>query len=128
MKEWSSVFYAFFKTPYINYASPKKRLVQVFHCAGRGCKHVVNRYLHTGDMTLTKSLGWHAKSCWGEDAVWAARKANNLAYAREHVASGILKLGSITAHFERKGDQSHTPIASTRASRHVLRLQSGFWS
>jgi hypothetical protein len=45
----------------------------------------------------------HAKTCWGEEATKAADEAANVNEAHTKVIGGILRTGSITAAFERKG-------------------------
>lgn len=101
MAKWDSTIYAFYKTPIVEFIGD--RVAHSFACAGRGCKYIYRRYQDKADKTSTKSLIRHAKSCWGEEAVRAASEAKDVGYAREHVVGGILRSGSITAHFERKG-------------------------
>ncbi len=52
--KWESVFYGFYKTPEVEYVGT--RVVHSFHCAARGCSHVVRWFLDTKDATSTKTL------------------------------------------------------------------------
>jgi hypothetical protein len=45
----------------------------------------------------------HVKSCWGEPAYKAAQEVKTAESAHEGVVISILRTGSITAAFERKG-------------------------
>ncbi|KAG1723200.1 hypothetical protein EDD22DRAFT_982946 [Suillus occidentalis] len=85
MKEWVSPVYAFFDpTPCIT------------ECCAKGCKATIRRFLDKKDVRSTGNMRKHVKSCWGEDALNAADDAKG-------ADDVILKNGSITASFERKG-------------------------
>ena len=74
-----------------------------FKCTAQGCKATVRRYLDTKDARLTGNLCRHARSCWGADVVTAANDARNADEVRTEMRPGLLRDGSITAAFERKG-------------------------
>ncbi|KIM51314.1 hypothetical protein SCLCIDRAFT_143510, partial [Scleroderma citrinum Foug A] len=102
-KEWSAPIYAFFE--------PVPRNIEVegwpaheFKCSARGCKGTVRRYLDTKDAGSTGNLRRHARSCWGADVVKAADDARNVDDVRTKIWPGLLKDGSITTAFKRKGN------------------------
>jgi hypothetical protein len=68
-----------------------------------GSMSVATRYLDKGDAKSTSNMVKHVKSCWGEVAYEAAQEAKTAVSARESVINNILKTGSITTSFERKG-------------------------
>lgn len=74
-----------------------------FKCGARGCKGTVRRYLDTKDAGSTGNLRRHAKSCWGIDVVSAADDAKNADEVRMSIRPGLLRDGSITTAFKRKG-------------------------
>jgi hypothetical protein len=45
----------------------------------------------------------HVRSCWGADVLQAAGEAKNANEVRSKIVGSILRDGSITAAFERKG-------------------------
>ncbi|KAI1793035.1 hypothetical protein LXA43DRAFT_886392, partial [Ganoderma leucocontextum] len=120
MERWNSTIYAFYDPrPTIEYE--EKRRSHLFHCANRGCKVTVRRYLDTKDHSSTSNLRAHAVKCWGPETVEAAKEAANVGEVREKIVGSILKTGSITAHFERKGGQvSYSARQHTRAETRVL--------
>jgi hypothetical protein len=52
---------------------------------------------------MQRSVGKHAKKCWGDDVVASADKAANANDVRRTTIKGFLDPQSITAAFERKG-------------------------
>ncbi|KAG2756744.1 hypothetical protein P692DRAFT_20714955, partial [Suillus brevipes Sb2] len=102
MKEWVSPVYAFFE--------PKPRIVEhdgrrahQFKCCARGCKTMIRRFLDKKDARSTGNMRKHVKSCWGDDVLQAADQAKDAQEVRTKIVGGILRNGSITASFERKG-------------------------
>ncbi|KAG1722353.1 hypothetical protein EDB19DRAFT_1768209 [Suillus lakei] len=63
----------------------------------------VHHYLNKGDAKSTSNMVKHIKSCWGNIAYEAAQEAKTAASACESIINNILKTGSITTLFERKG-------------------------
>jgi len=103
MKDWNSPIYAFFHpTPNIEYVEGRR--CHVFMCAAKGCKHCVRRFLDKGDAKSTSNMTKHVRSCWGEVALESACDAKTADAARNGVVNHILKIGSITSSFERKGN------------------------
>ena len=74
-----------------------------FKCTAQGCKATVRRYLDTKDAGSTGNLHRHTRSCWGADVVTAADDARNADEVCTEMRPGLLRDGSITAAFERKG-------------------------
>ncbi|KAF8121861.1 hypothetical protein EV363DRAFT_1146113, partial [Boletus edulis] len=101
-KEWTSPVYAFFD-PIPAIREINGRRVHEFTCSARGCKVKVRRYLDTLDARSTSNMRKHVKGCWGTDALEAADSAKDMDEARTKIAGSILRDGSITAAFERKG-------------------------
>ena len=122
MKDWVSPVYAFF--------NPKPQIVVIggrraheFKCIAKGCKGTTRRFLDKKDARSTGNMRKHVKACWGEDALAAADDAKDANEARTKIVGGILRNGTITASFERKGKgkmtyshRQHT-CAETRYSR-----------
>jgi hypothetical protein len=91
MKEWVSPVYAFLEpTPHV--IERDGRRAHEFKCAARGCKATVRQYLDKKDARSTGNMRKHLKSCWGDSVMSAAK-----------IVAGILRDGSITTPFERKG-------------------------
>ena len=78
-------------------------------CTGKGKygRHI-RRYLNTADATSTSNLQRHAKVCWGTEAVEAAGAVKDVYAARAVLAKPTLRDGSITAAFERVGEERVT--------------------
>jgi len=121
MKDWVSPVYAFF--------NPKPQIVIIggrraheFKCIAKGCKGTTCRFLNKKDAWSTGNMRKHVKACWGEDAL-AAADAKDVNEACTKIVGGILRNGTITVSFERKGKgkmtyshRQHT-YAETRYSR-----------
>ena len=102
MKEWNSPVYAFFDpTPKI--VIIQGRRAHEFKCQGRGCKATVRCFLDKGDAHSTGNMRKHVRSCWGADVLDVAGEAKNANEVRSKIVGSILRDGSITAAFERKG-------------------------
>lgn len=96
----------------------------MFECAagkrrGKNGKDVC-RFLDTGDVKSTSSLGRHAKNCWGDEAVAVADGTQDLEGARVVLLKTKLHDGSITAELERiagkgKVSYSHHQHTSTES-------------
>ncbi|KAG0699301.1 hypothetical protein DFH29DRAFT_809220 [Suillus ampliporus] len=102
MKEWTSPVYAFF--------DPTPRIIEndgwwahEFRCSARGCKTTIRRYLDKKDARSTGNMRKHVKLCWGNVVLQAADDAKDASEVRTKIIPGILRDGSITASFERKG-------------------------
>ncbi|KAG1749457.1 hypothetical protein EDB19DRAFT_1629468, partial [Suillus lakei] len=102
MKEWTSPVYAFF--------NPTPRIVEIngrraheFKCDARGCKTTIQRFLDKKDARSTGNMRKHVKSCWGDAALTAADDAKDAKEVQTKIVTGILRDGSITESFERKG-------------------------
>lgn len=57
----------------------------------------------------------HAKKCWGVETVNIADDAKNAAEVRTKVVESILRSGSITTAFERKGKVTYSNRQATKA-------------
>jgi hypothetical protein len=102
MKEWISPIYAFFDpTPHI--VEVDGRRAHQFKCRAKRCKATIKRFLDKKDARSTGNMRKHVKSCWGEDTLNAADDAKDANEVRTKIVGGILKNGSITTSFERKG-------------------------
>ena len=102
-KEWSALIYAFFE-PVPRNIKVEGRPAHEFKSSACGCKGTVRHYLDTKDAGSTGNLRRHAKLCWGTDVVKAADKARNVDNVRTKIRPGLLKDGSITTAFKRKGN------------------------
>jgi hypothetical protein len=110
-KDWNSPIYVFFrKSPRIEYVNHCH--VHVFECAAGRCRGKNGRdvrwYLDTSDAKSTSGLRWHAKNCWGDEAVEAADSTQDLESAHIVLANTKLRDGSITAEFECIGKEKVT--------------------
>ncbi|KAG0692591.1 hypothetical protein DFH29DRAFT_817383 [Suillus ampliporus] len=102
MKEWTSPVYVFFDpTPRI--IENDGRQAHEFRCSARGCKTTIRWYLDKKDARSTGNMRKHVKSCWGNVVLQAADDAKDASEVRTKIVLGILRNGSITASFERKG-------------------------
>ncbi|KAG1723006.1 hypothetical protein EDB19DRAFT_1615502, partial [Suillus lakei] len=102
MKDWISPVYAFFD-PIPKIVEENGRRAHVFKCQGKGCKTTVKRYLDKGDARSTGNMRKHVRSCWGEEVLRAADEAKDANEVRKKIVGSVLRNGSITASFERKG-------------------------
>ena len=121
-KDWTSPIYVFFRrTPQIKYINSCH--IHVFECAAKKCwgknGRDICRFLDTGDAKSTSGLHWHAKNCWGDEAVEAADSTQDLEGTQIVLAKTKLHNGSIMAKFERIGKEkvsySHRQHTSTEA-------------
>ncbi|KAL1745835.1 hypothetical protein HDZ31DRAFT_62707 [Schizophyllum fasciatum] len=104
---WTGFIYAFYK-PHVDldYVAGKggiRRLVHVFLCFNKGCKHTIRRYQDTTDKYSTGNMIQHAESCWGKDAVNVVQAHDDCDTAREKVVDPLKLLGKLTAAFARQG-------------------------
>ncbi|KAI0079329.1 hypothetical protein K474DRAFT_1568550, partial [Panus rudis PR-1116 ss-1] len=125
-KQWTAPIYAFFK-PEVDIVEKGGRRAHRFHCFNRGCKASIVRYLDKNDARSTSNLHKHARKCWGDATVQAARETANATLARE----GLEKLarnsdGSITAAFERTGKGKVT-YSTTQFTRTETRAEIVRW-
>lgn len=105
-KKWESPIYGFFgPEPRIEYKDSRR--CHVFMCAAKGCDVGIRRFLDQKD-SATSNLRKHARKCWGEETVCLADTAKGPVEVRDKIAGAILKTGSITAAFERKGKEKVT--------------------
>jgi hypothetical protein len=109
MKRWDAPVYAFFKPiPAIEYVDGRK--AHIFECAATSCcqkTKYIRRFLYTGDTSSTSNLCWHAKACWGDEAVAAADQTGSAATARKALVNQSGNNESITAAFERVASDCH---------------------
>ena len=125
-KDWTSPNYVFFRrTPQIKYINGCQ--VHVFECAAKKCRGKngwdICQFLDTDDAKSTSGLCWHAKNCWGDEAVEAADSTQDstqdLEGARIVLAKTKLHDGLIMAEFEHirkeKVSYSHCQHTSTEA-------------
>ncbi|KAG1852959.1 hypothetical protein C8R48DRAFT_749732 [Suillus tomentosus] len=82
MKEWCSPVYAFFE--------PKPHIIE-----HDGCR--AHQFKSTGNMRK------HVKLCWGDEVLQSADQAKDAQEVRTKIVGSILRSGSITTSFERKG-------------------------
>lgn len=101
-KEWTSPIYAFFESDPIITEIDGRR-VHEFKCMARGCKQRVRRYLDKKDARSTGNMRKHVRSCWGAAVLEAAGQAKDAQEVRDKIVKSVLRDGSITAAFERKG-------------------------
>ena len=86
------------------------RWLHVFRCRGKGCKATIRQFLDTKDACSTGNMRKHVRacSCWGEAALTAADSVANADEVHTKIVGGILKNGSITEAFKRKGKGKRT--------------------
>lgn len=101
-KQWTSPVYAFFE-PIPVIENVNGRRCHVFKCCARGCKFTARRFLDKGDKSSTGNLIRHVKNCWREDAWIAASACRNADDAQKSVTLPLVRNGTITGVFERKG-------------------------
>ena len=104
-----SAVYAFFHSKLkIEYGG--RHLSHVFKCQGKGCKTTICQFLDTKDAKSTGNMQKHVQacSCWGKPVLAAANEAANVDEVCTKIVDGILKNGSITEAFERKGKGRRT--------------------
>jgi len=125
-KTWTSCIYVFF------HSEPKIEKVgrwwsHVFRCRGKGCKVTIRWFLDKGDASSTGNMRKHVKTCsgWGDAALTAADSAANADEVRTKIVGGILKNGSITEAFERKGKGKRTypnrPLTRSEIKAEIVR-------
>ncbi|KIK72754.1 hypothetical protein PAXRUDRAFT_179977, partial [Paxillus rubicundulus Ve08.2h10] len=74
-----------------------------FKCCARGCKATIRRFLDKKDARSTSNMRKHVKSCWGPEVLMATDDAKDANKVRLKIVPSILRDGSITVAFERKG-------------------------
>jgi hypothetical protein len=105
-KKWTSPIYGFFRPdPLIEYMD--KRRCHTFTCVAKGCTTSIRRFLDQKDAS-TGNMRRHAKNCWGEETLKLADTAKNHQEVRDKIAGAILRDGSVTAAFKRKGKEKVT--------------------
>ncbi|OJT15390.1 Zinc finger BED domain-containing protein RICESLEEPER 3 [Trametes pubescens] len=123
-RRWDSPIYAFFEPAYVDHPAPTHRLAHAFRCSARGCKRIIYRFVGTSDASSTGNLSRHAKSCFGEDAVAAAREAKNKDEVRTKIVASFNKNGTITSAFERKKGgvtYSHRPFTRIETRTEIVK-------
>ena len=128
-KDWDAPIYVFFKPiPTIEYVHGRK--AHVFECAASSCyckNRSIRQFLDKGDARSTTNMRWHAKVCWGKEAVTAADNTRDIKTAREALANHKSIDGSITVLFqwaeEGKITYSH-PQHTKIEAQYVLSCQS----
>ncbi|KAG0695951.1 hypothetical protein DFH29DRAFT_813648, partial [Suillus ampliporus] len=102
MKEWVSPVYAFFNLmPKIIEISGRR--AHEFKCQVKSCKATVRCFLDKRDARLTSNMRKHVRSCWGEEVLQSADDAKDADEVRKNIVGSVLRNGSITTSFERKG-------------------------
>lgn len=102
-RDWTSPIYAFFDPdPIIKEVDGRR--VHEFKCLARGCKQTVRCYLDKKDARSTGNMRKHVRSCWGNEVLEAAGQAKDAKEVRDKIVKSVLRDGSITAAFERKGN------------------------
>ncbi|KAG2084071.1 uncharacterized protein F5147DRAFT_748844 [Suillus discolor] len=123
-KEWLSSIYAFFE-PFPTIGHENKHRYHEFKCLAKGCGKRIRRYLDKKDAKSTSNMCKHACTCWGDETVKAADDAKSSDIAREAIVNRILKNGSITASFKRKGKgkitYSHRQHTKTETKAEIVR-------
>ncbi|KAI0716611.1 hypothetical protein C8Q76DRAFT_617562 [Earliella scabrosa] len=120
---WDAPIYAFYK-PNVTIGHKDGRRYHAFTCAAKGCKRTkkLRRYLDTSDKKSTGNLRKHVKACWGAEVLARADEAVNADEVRRKIVPGVLRDGTITAHFERKkGEVTYSHRQHTRAETSVVR-------
>lgn len=123
-RRWDSPIYAFFEPAYVDHPPPTHRLAHAFRCSARGCKRVIYRFVETLDAKSTSNLSRHAKKCFGEDAVSAAREAQSRDEVRTKIVATFNKNGTITSAFERKKGgvtYSHRPFTRIETRTEIVK-------
>jgi hypothetical protein len=126
MKEWTSPVYAFFH-PEPKIEIVDKRRSHLFKCQGKGCKTTIRRFLDTKDARSTGNMRKHVRTCWGLAALEAADSAANADDVRTKIVRGILRDGSITDAFERKG-QGKITYSNRQLSRTEIKAEAARWA
>ena len=71
--------------------------------AWQRCKAKVQHFLDKKDARSMGNMRKHVKSCWGNEVMAAADDAKHADEVRTKIVGSVLKDGSITTAFERKG-------------------------
>ena len=86
---------------------PSRQSTIVMHMHSGVWRRVVKRVfagsLIKKDARSTGNMRKHAKVCWGDEVLKAADDAKNAEEVRTKIVASVLRNGSITASFERKG-------------------------
>ncbi len=119
---WTSPVYAFYlPLPSIEYVDGCR--CHAFHCAAKGCKQRIRRYLDKGDISSTSNMRCHAKSCWGEAAVAQADEMGDVTWVHLSLVGDGLRDGDITIAFARqKGKVTYRHRAHTKAETRYATL------
>ena len=122
-KKWHAPIYGFFKpTPDIEYKDNRRS--HVFRCLAKGCSGVVRRFVDND--ASTSNLIRHARKCFGEDTVKAAKNAKDAREVRDKIVGSILRDGTITAVFQRKDREkvSYSHRQHTRTETRLVALHT----
>ncbi|TFY67078.1 hypothetical protein EVJ58_g1873 [Rhodofomes roseus] len=101
-KEWSAPVYAFYKPEVTIKIDDDGKRAHLFHCANRGCKIIIKRWLDKQDRNSTSNLRKHTKKCFGEEALASADAIGSAAKARDGVKA-YMRSGDLTVAFARTG-------------------------
>ncbi|KIJ94929.1 hypothetical protein K443DRAFT_109642, partial [Laccaria amethystina LaAM-08-1] len=102
LKRWTSPIYTFYHPiPDIEYVDGRR--AHVFQCTAKSCSYKCHHFLDGPDCSSTGNLIKHVKSCWGDAAYEAATNCQNANNARESIVKPLVKTGTITVAFDRKG-------------------------
>ena len=94
--------YAFYKPEVTIRVNRDVKCAHEFHCANRGCKTTVTRWLDKKDKNSTGNLWKHVKKCWGTEALASADALGSATKARDGVKV-YLRSGDLTLSFVRTG-------------------------
>ncbi|RPD52240.1 hypothetical protein L226DRAFT_438013, partial [Lentinus tigrinus ALCF2SS1-7] len=80
----------------------------------------------TKDAQSTGNLRKHARRCWGDDTIERADEADDADEVRLTIVKGLLRDGSITAHFARKkGVVTYSHRPHTKAETRLSLMKTG---
>ncbi|KAG1836176.1 hypothetical protein DFJ58DRAFT_669914, partial [Suillus subalutaceus] len=120
----STPAYAFFD-PVPKIIEQNGQRAHEFRCLAKGCKTTVKRYLDKGDARSTGNMRKHTCLCWGDDVLQAADQAKDADEVQKKIVGSVLRNGSITASFERKGKgkvtYSHRQHTRTETKAEIVR-------
>ncbi|KAJ7832683.1 hypothetical protein B0H14DRAFT_2364670 [Mycena olivaceomarginata] len=118
-KSFNKPIYACFKPAEVKYDGRGRRYLN-FTCDGKGCRNEIKRYLDTQDKSSTGALRKHVKKCWGPDVLDSLDEAADVGVAREKICKPYKLNGTITAVFERIGQEkvtySHRQLTRTQTN------------
>ncbi|KAJ7281689.1 hypothetical protein C8J57DRAFT_1433533 [Mycena rebaudengoi] len=106
-KSFNKPIYACFKPAEVKYDGRGRRYLK-FPCDGKGCWNKIKHYLDMQDKLSTGALQKHVKKCWGSDVLDSLDAAADVGVAHEKICKPYKLNGTITAVFERIGQEKLT--------------------